>query len=168
MTRPRHPTKNVRVISERKWKHTYWKIMLPTNPRRDTRCKCKRTHRKMIWHPGKDTKRQFQNGQKWKHSPKPNNSPKAPGKGDKWTKTMQTHCKIIRSMHPAANTVWETKNESNHLGDKWKEMHANLLQYYPAKPSSKAIFWETNDKKCEPFAKWSGHAIQQSNRLGDK
>ena len=84
---------------------------------------------------------------------------------------------------------------AHQVGDKWKEMKANLWQNDPAKASGKAIIWETNEKKSKqtfgkmirprhpakqssgrqmkrneskPLAKWSGQGIQQSNHLGDK
>ena len=57
------------------------------------------------------------------------------------------------------------KAHAHHVGDKWKEMKANLWQNDPAKASGKAIIWD-NDSK--PLAKWSGQGIQQSNHLGDK
>ena len=50
-----------------------------------------------------------------------NDLSKAPSKrhsaGDKWTEIMQTHCKIIRPVHLAANTVWETRNDSTHTSE---------------------------------------------------
>ena len=107
--------------------------------------------------------------------------------GDK-RQEMRTFCKMIRPCHPA-------KQSSGRQIKRNECKPTNLWQNDPAKPSSKAIFWETNEQKwkqafgnmirprhpakqssgrqmnrneSKPLATWSGQGIQQSNLLGDK
>ena len=91
---------------------------------------------------------------------------------------MQTHCKIIRPMHPAANTVWETKNEST-----CTHTHTHRKMIWPWRPVVQSARRQTSGRQVKirraegiiDQAEASGTAIisethqgiQQSNHLED-
>ena len=78
----------------------------------------------------------------------------------KWKRTCG---KMIRPSHPLGGQIkrnekkpvakWSGQDiqQSNHFGDKWKEMKAILWQNAPAKASRKTNIWETNMAKLLCF-----------------
>lgn len=79
--------------------------------------------------------------------------------------TKQTHCKIIQPMHPAANTVLETKNKKRHirkwsdhgvqqcnqrvgkhLGEAWKKWKPKPRKIVLSK-HQQTIIWETSEER---------------------
>ena len=118
--------------------------------------------------------------------------PRDPAKQSFGRRMKRNECKS----KPLAKWSGQAMQQSSDLGDQLKEMKANLWHNDAAKGSSKAIIWETNEKKwmqkqtfgkmirpshaakqwfgrpikrneSKPLAQWCGQGIQQSNHLGD-
>jgi len=103
-------------------------------------------------------------------------------------KCTQTCWKMIRPRHPAAETVWETKNYNVHIGkwsgqgrhpakkaarkslcgNKWREMKAHIGKWSGQKGAIISEIWQTRKRNESAHWKWSRHQNPGNNHLGDK
>ncbi len=107
--------------NEKTWKPASGKMIRPSHPKA------------IMWETKKEIKANL-----WQNDPaKQMIRPRHPAKQSSGRQMTRNKSK------PLAKCSSQAIQRSNHVGDKWKEMKANLWQKDPAKPSSKAIMWET-------------------------